>query len=289
MTSALWEKQRPRLIKLAYHITGSFHDAEDVVSEAWLRFAAATAIDDPEAWLTTVTAHIAYDVLRDPSHARTEYVGPWLPEVAATEIGPEDNAVLSDGLDRAFTRLVQDLSPVDRVLMVLTQAAGFSTADAAQATGLTPAAARKRLSRAQAALKNPEESPRSADAATLRALAERLNRGELEALTEMLSEGAVLWTDAGGTARAALNPIRTRDKVTRFLVGIIGRWGMPRFRVSNAVGGPVLVAESTDMTRAVTIETAGGRITGIQVQQNPVKLQGIVEHGKASAEGQFRH
>lgn len=273
MNSARWQEQRAWLIRLAYSITGSAHDAEDVVSEAWLRLANAENIDDPDAWLTTVTARIACDLVRAPARARTDYVGPWLPEVATVESGPEDHAVLTETLDRAFTRLIQDLSPVDRVLIVLTQAAGFSAAEAGRVTALTPSAVRKRISRARSILQEPEGRPRTVDSEILRDLAKKLNRGELEALTELLSEGAVLWTDAGGTARAALNPIRGRDKVTRFLTGIIGRWGMPRFRVGDAIGGPVLVAESTDMTRAVTLETVGGGITGIQVQQNPGKLR----------------
>ncbi|WJY67011.1 sigma-70 family RNA polymerase sigma factor [Corynebacterium auris] len=273
MNSAQWRERQAWLISLAYSITGSFHDAEDAASEAWLRLANAENIDDPEAWLTTVTARTAYDLVRAPARARTDYVGPWLPEVATTESGPEDRAVTTENLDRAFSRLIQDLSPVDRVLVVLTQAAGFSAAEAGKLTALTPSAVRKRISRARSILREPEGAPRVADKETLRALAEKLNRGELEALTDILSEGAVLWTDAGGTARAALNPIRGRDKVTRFLAGIIGRWGMPRFRVDDAIGGPVLVAESIDMTRAVTLEIVGGGITGIQVQQNPGKLR----------------
>ena len=273
MNSARWQEQRARLIKLAYSITGSAHDAEDAASEAWLRLANAEKIDDPGAWLTTVTARIAYDMVRTPARARTDYVGPWLPEVATTESSPEDSAVTSENLDRAFTRLIQNLSPVDRVLVVLTQAAGFSAAEAGKVTALTPSAVRKRISRARSILRQSEGRPQAADEETLRALAEKLNRGELGALTDILSEGAVLWTDAGGTARAALNPIRGRDKVMRFLTGIIGRWGMPRFRVSDAIGGPVLVAESADMTRAVTLEIVGGDITGIQVQQNPGKLR----------------
>ncbi|HAF72380.1 MAG TPA: RNA polymerase subunit sigma-24, partial [Corynebacterium variabile] len=43
--------ERPRLLGLAYTVTGSWQDAEDVVSEAWLRLDGQTPEDLP-AWLT---------------------------------------------------------------------------------------------------------------------------------------------------------------------------------------------------------------------------------------------
>ncbi|HEV3208615.1 MAG TPA: sigma factor [Terriglobales bacterium] len=36
---AEFEAQRPRLLRLGYRMLGSFSEAEDVVQEAWLRWA----------------------------------------------------------------------------------------------------------------------------------------------------------------------------------------------------------------------------------------------------------
>jgi RNA polymerase sigma-70 factor (ECF subfamily) len=62
----LFEGQRPRLLGLAYRMVGRLADAEDIVSEAWLRWCAAdqTEIANPESWLTTVTMRVAIDWLR---------------------------------------------------------------------------------------------------------------------------------------------------------------------------------------------------------------------------------
>src|SRR5207249_6806835 len=59
----VFEAERPRLTGLAYRITGSLADADDVVQEAWLRFARAgpETVDRPAAWLTTVVARVALD------------------------------------------------------------------------------------------------------------------------------------------------------------------------------------------------------------------------------------
>ena len=83
----LFEAQRPRLLGLAYRMVGSLSDAEDIVSEAWVRWCGADQpdIETPEAWLTTVTTRIAIDSLRSARHNREEYVGPWLPEPVVVE------------------------------------------------------------------------------------------------------------------------------------------------------------------------------------------------------------
>src|SRR5205823_9589252 len=96
--SQLFETQRPRLLGLAYRMVGSVADAEDIVSEAWVRWCAADQADikSPEAWLTTVTTRVAIDSLRSARHNREDYVGPWLPEPVVVDPGPEERAELAD-------------------------------------------------------------------------------------------------------------------------------------------------------------------------------------------------
>ena len=70
--------ERPRLLGLAYRITGSRIDAEDVVQEAWerARRAGVDEVDRPSAWLTTVVSRLALDRLRAAQRRRENYVGP---------------------------------------------------------------------------------------------------------------------------------------------------------------------------------------------------------------------
>ena len=83
MTAAQrFARARPRLLRLAYSELGDLGEAEDVVQEAWLRLerTGAEAIDDLDAWLTTVVGRLALDMLRSARARRETYVGPWLPE-----------------------------------------------------------------------------------------------------------------------------------------------------------------------------------------------------------------
>jgi len=74
---------RPRLIRVAYAILGSRAEAEDVVSDVWMRLAAAGAtgaVLDVDAWTTVAVSRGALDEYRSARRRREHYVGPWLPE-----------------------------------------------------------------------------------------------------------------------------------------------------------------------------------------------------------------
>src|SRR3546814_13835568 len=66
---------------------GTPSDAEDVLHDAWLRWHAhdVDALDDPEAWLVTVTTRIALDRLRRAKTERAHYSGPCLPETMTVD------------------------------------------------------------------------------------------------------------------------------------------------------------------------------------------------------------
>src|SRR3954467_7576671 len=76
-----FEALRPHLLAVAYRLTGSVADAEDIVQDAWLRWngAKTEAITDLRAWLTTVVSRLCLDRLRSAAHRRETYVGGWLP------------------------------------------------------------------------------------------------------------------------------------------------------------------------------------------------------------------
>lgn len=273
----LWLAHRPRLLAIAYNILGTWADAEDTVSEAWLRLQSQDRLADVPAWLTVVTSRIALDTATSAVRTRTEYIGPWLPEVVPLSgVRPDEQVVLQESVDLALVRMLQYLSPTDRVILVLADVFDVPFPDIARVVGRTPAATRQKASRARKVLGQADGArPRVVPAVELEQLAGALGDGDLAALIELLSDGCVLWTDSGGLTRAARNPVYGVEKVGRFLTGVTGKFGMPRLAVEPAVGGSVLRATSTDMVRMVTFEVADGQITGVQIQQNPEKMREV--------------
>src|SRR5260370_29638765 len=71
---------RGRLLGLAYRMLGSRSDADDVVQDAYIRFAGAQDVHNPEAFLVTVVTRLCLDRLKSAKAQREIYVGPWLPE-----------------------------------------------------------------------------------------------------------------------------------------------------------------------------------------------------------------
>src|SRR3954452_19437937 len=92
---------RARLTGIAYPMLGPTAEAEDVVSDCWLRLVAADErepVRDVEAWCTVATSRRALDVLRSARVQREAYVGPWLPEPVVT--APLPSSSPQDPADR---------------------------------------------------------------------------------------------------------------------------------------------------------------------------------------------
>lgn len=120
---AQFEALRPHLMAVAYRLTGTVADAEDIVQEAWLRWNSQdTTITDLRAWLTTVVSRLGLDRLRSAAHRRETYTGNWLPEPVVSRFDEADplSAVVA-GEDARFAAMVvlERLSPDQRVAFVL--------------------------------------------------------------------------------------------------------------------------------------------------------------------------
>ena len=134
MDTSQYTAYRPLMFSIAYRMTGSVSDAEDIVQEAFLRAGKDAAkdvgIESPKAYLATITTRLAIDHLRLARVRRESYVGTWLPEpllagapvVPAASRGDADPAELaetSDSLSMAFLVLLESLGPAERALFLL--------------------------------------------------------------------------------------------------------------------------------------------------------------------------
>jgi DNA-directed RNA polymerase specialized sigma24 family protein len=106
---------RPLLFSIAYGMTGSVGDAEDIVQDAFLGLTrarqAGTTIADPKPYLTTAVTRLGINYLRSARVRRETYVGDWLPEpvvVPADGPGPAEHAGLdvADGVVQAIHAVV---------------------------------------------------------------------------------------------------------------------------------------------------------------------------------------
>jgi RNA polymerase sigma-70 factor (ECF subfamily) len=285
--------ERPQLVGLAYRITGSRLDAEDIVQEAWerARRADADAIDRPGAWLTTVVSRLALDHLRSAQRRRETYVGPWLPEPVVTRAGaapaaalpgadPAHLAELAESLTFGFLRILEALTPVDRAVFVLADVFGVPFPEIARAVDRGPEACRQIASRARRRVRDdgrshlaPPDADRVADD-----LALALVGGEMDRVISLLAPDVVLVSDGGADHHAARRPVVGPERVARMLINLSQRGfadGMrfERTELNGLPGAVVMVGDTRFFASAVSV--ADGRVTAVYAIVNPDKLASL--------------
>ncbi|WP_456695157.1 sigma-70 family RNA polymerase sigma factor [Aeromicrobium sp. P5_D10] len=290
-----FEAERPRLLNVAYRLTGSIADAEDAVQEAWLRLdraTGATEIRNLQAWLTTTVSRLCLDRLTSAAARRETYIGQWLPEPIVTSFEPDAvdplTTVVRHEENRLAALIVLDvLPPAQRVAFVLHDAFGVPFDEIATTLDITEAYARKLASRARATVADPPP-PVSDDVhneAVGRFLA-AMAAGDLAAILATLHPDALVIGDANGTTSTAVNVIRGPEKFARFYLGLLRRYGAEA--LDRLV--PVLVNGQLGlMTMGFTGETkrlsSPPRVGGFTVRDglvwatydmaNPEKLGGV--------------
>jgi RNA polymerase sigma-70 factor (ECF subfamily) len=290
--TALFELHRPRLFGLAYRMLGTPADAEDVVHDAWLRLdaQAPAALDDPEAWLVTVTTRLALDRLRRVKAEREHYTGPWLPEPLVPDSEhPDATLERSESLTLSFLLLLERLSPDERAAFLLHEVFDYSHAEAAAILEIGEDACRQRVHRAKARLR--EGRPRfNVDAAAQRRLLQRfaaaMAEPTLDALRALFAEDAVHVSDGGGLARATLRPLQGADRLARLYLQLARNFDGPglRYELATLNGAPALLLLDGDaLASAMWIESDGDRITAIHALRHPGKLARLLAVTKPGA------
>ncbi|XVV06140.1 RNA polymerase sigma-70 factor [Actinosynnema sp. CA-248983] len=272
-----FEEHRPRLFGLAYRLLGSAHEAEDVLQDAYLRWNRTDGVRDPSAWLTRVVTNLCLNHLTSARVRRERYVGPWLPEpVPTADLGPLDTVEQRESVSFAVLVLMERLTPAERAVVVLHDAFGYGHREIADVIGLSEANCRQLLRRARQHLAAAPRFPHDPAAGTR--LVERFLAaacdGDLASLERLLAEDVTAWSDGGGRVSAALRPVVGRDRVLRYLVGGLSRFGADlALRIAEVNGAPAVLASAGDLLVAVLApEFAGGRVTAVRIVANPGKL-----------------
>ncbi|MEV6111119.1 RNA polymerase sigma factor SigJ [Streptomyces sp. NPDC052109] len=285
------DQYRSLLFSIAYGMTGSVGDAEDIVQDAFLGLTrvrrAGTSVANLKAYLTTSVTRLGINHLSSARVRRETYVGDWLPEpvvVAADRPGPAEHAELSDSLSMAFLVLLEALSPVERAVFMLREAFGYGYPEVARITGKSEANCRQIFARAGKRLAPGGQPVRTPPPLLRRAEGEELARrffeaaegGDMDALLGMLAPDVVFQGDGGGKARALARSMTDPRRVAQVLVG-----GFRRVRVLGASmrsawinGRPGAVTYDAEgrVAGVVELDIADGAIRAIHSVSNPDKL-----------------
>lgn len=279
-----FEALRPRLFAIAYRMTATRADADDIVQDAWLRWDAAdvAAIASAEAWLVTVTTRLAIDRLRTRKAERETYTGYWLPEplVELDEESPERIVERASDVSFAFLWLLERLAPEERAAFLMRQVFDQDYADIAAMLGKSEAACRQMVHRAQQRVQ--QETPRFAvPRATHRDLLAKFvhaaAQGDRKAMRAMMSDEVEFVADGGGKVQAFLHRIQGAGRVAGLYWWAEQQTpGQVVYRHALVNGSPGLlryIGGTLESAQAFTIEDE--RITGVYVIRNPDKLRAL--------------
>jgi len=272
---------RGRLLGLAYRMLGSRSDAEDVVQDAYLRFAGAQEVHNAEAFLVTVVTRLCLDRLKSARAQREVYVGPWLPEPVFDAEGLSADAAteLADDLSFALLLALDRLSPLERAAFLLHDVFDTPFPEIAAMLDRTEASCRQLASRARRAVRDERPAPAAtpdSHARLLQAFGEAVASGNVAQLAELLRADAVALTDGGGRKTAALNPIVGADKIARFFIGLAAKNAGHDIRVEpamiNGAFGALLYLDG-ELDHTMSMAISGEKIAAIYIVRNPDKLR----------------
>ena len=178
--------------------------------------------------------------------------------------------------------LLERLSPLERASFLLHDVFGLDFAEVGRALGRGETACRRLAARARVHIEagRPRFSSSLEEGRRLaQAFAGAVQSGDPAALTKLLAEDAVLYSDGGGKRTAALNPIHGADKILRFLAGIARKnpaLAAAEVRTATVNGLPGFVLREEDgAIETLAFDHRDGRIAAIYVVRNPEKLRHV--------------
>ncbi|GLB62995.1 RNA polymerase sigma factor SigJ [Dietzia sp. NCCP-2495] len=272
------DRVRGRLLGIGYRITGTWADAEEAADEALARLVAretvnaggGEALDNTEAWLTTVATRLCLDRLR--RRQREAYTGAWLPEPVDTALLPEDSAEHRDDLRLGMLLAYEQLGPDERAAFVLREAYDLPYAQIAEILHATAPTVRQWVSRARHRLDTDLRPPERAPDQLIGQLVEAVMSGDLDATIAALTSDVRVVSDSDGKVNAARRDIVGPRKSAYFLVKAaeLADGQVAPVEVNGDVG---LAVRSRGVTRICVVGVEDGRVTRIWFHANPTKLR----------------
>ncbi|WP_031065257.1 RNA polymerase sigma factor SigJ [Streptomyces sp. NRRL F-5527] len=288
--------ERHRLLSLAFRMTGTLADAEDVVQETYARWyrldpGERDDIAVPAAWLMRVASRISLDLLGSARARRETYVGQWLPEPVPADLfadtaaaplnssdlaaDPLDRVTLDDAVSMALLTVLEAMTPAERVTFVLHDVFGVPFDEIADVVGRSSAATRQLATSARRHVRRGRRAQVSSHQhdEVVRAFRGAAVGGNIESLLRVLAPDVELRVDGGGFVNAAPQVIRGSDRVARWFMGVMRKQPALRLeRRDTADGlGYILLTEGSRHGIA-TFDVREEGITNVWLMLNPMKL-----------------
>lgn len=271
--------QRRRLFGIAYRMLGTVADAEDIVQDTWIRWQNAdrSQVQEPAAFLATITTRLSINVLQSSHTTRETYIGPWLPEPVNTDDDPALGAERAEALQFAILLTLEKLTPTERAAYILREAFDYPYPRIAEVISSSVVSARQLVSRARAHLDSARHAPvePSHQRRLLEAFLVAAQKGDAQELEKLFAADVVSYSDGNGVKLAARIPIVGRDRVAKFIAAFSSHFWAGKtidWVVVNGQPGATLTEADGRITTMVTATTSPEGIEQLLWVMSPDKL-----------------
>jgi RNA polymerase sigma-70 factor (ECF subfamily) len=273
-----FEDHRPRLRAVAYRMLGSLPEAEDAVQDTWLRVSRAdtSEVENLGAWLTTVVARVALNVLRSRGARREQPLGVHVPDPVidpADGTNPEHEALLADSVGLALLVVLETLTPPERLAFVLHDMFGVPFEQVGAILERSPEASRQLASRARRRVRGAAPAPDAdldAQWEVVDAFLAAARDGDFERLVAVLDPDVVLRADAGATSLTHLIQGAETVASQAMMWSQATQLTMQRALI-NGAAGVVSIRDGRPFSIAGLTITQG-KITEIDILADPERL-----------------
>jgi RNA polymerase sigma-70 factor, ECF subfamily len=282
------ERNRKRVWRLCYRMTGQRADADDLSQEALAKAierGSQAVGDDPTGWLLRLATRVCIDHLRHKQVVRrvTELADPLLSGEWSLDDetrAPDCAAILREDLRFAVVVALQSLSARQRAAVVLHDVCACSLDETAEALDTNANAVKALLQRARVALRAArlrQDIDVPVDRAVVEQFAVAIEAGSIESLTALLAEDVWGIVDGGGIVQAPNKPTFGRTAVSRQWSN--GRRRLDRqpawTRIVTLNGEPAIVLgpiTTPDLPIAVVhFDTRESQVCALRVNVDPRK------------------
>ena len=272
-----FEEQRPHLRAVAYRMLGSLGEADDAVQDAWLRLSHADTreVENLRAWLTTIVARVALNMLRARKTRREQPLDVHVPDPIidpADGIDPEHEALLADSVGLALLVVLETLSPAERLAFVLHDMFGVPFEEIAPIVERSPEATRQLASRARRRVRGAPvpDADLTSQWEVVDAFLAAVREGDFDALVAVLDPDVVLRGDAG-----SLSGLSRRVQGAKAVAGQALYWSqsglITRRALVNGAPGTVSIRDGKPFSvGAFTVKN--GKIVEIDFLADPERI-----------------
>jgi RNA polymerase sigma factor (sigma-70 family) len=275
-----FEDHRPHLRAVAYRMLGSLSEADDAVQDAWLRLSRTdtSEVENVRAWLTTIVARVALNMLRSRRTRREQPLDVHVPDPIidpADGTDPEHEALLADSVGLALLVVLETLTPAERLAFVLHDMFAVPFDEIAAIVERSPEATRQLASRARRRVRGAAPVPDAdlnAQWEVVEAFLAAARGGNFEALVAVLDPDVVVRSDGGALRPAATAVVHGAENVARRALMFSRMAPYVRPALVNGAAG-VVVAPPEGPFSVMGFTVVGGRIVAIDALVDPERLR----------------